>query len=70
MKMTAFWDIAPYSLVEVGRRFSGAYCLRRQGGSSQVSGKSGVVFAGKNVCNLQKTVITFQGIMSLLYWKQ
>jgi hypothetical protein len=27
MKMTAFWDIAPCSLVEVDRRFSGAYCL-------------------------------------------
>jgi hypothetical protein len=26
MKMTAFWNIAPCSLVEVERRFSGIYC--------------------------------------------
>jgi hypothetical protein len=25
--MTAFWDIAPCSLVEVDRRFTGTYCL-------------------------------------------
>jgi hypothetical protein len=30
MKMIAFWDIAPYSLVEVGRRFRGAFCLHHQ----------------------------------------
>jgi hypothetical protein len=30
MKMTAFWDIAPFSLVEGNRRFRGAYCLNRQ----------------------------------------
>jgi len=23
MKMTTFWDIAPYSLTEIGRRFRG-----------------------------------------------
>jgi hypothetical protein len=27
----AFWDIAPYSLVEVNRRFRGLYCLHHQG---------------------------------------
>jgi hypothetical protein len=31
VKMTAFWDIAPRSLVEVNRRFRGAYCLHHQG---------------------------------------
>jgi hypothetical protein len=30
MKMTAFWDIVPCSLVEVDRRFRGAYCLHHQ----------------------------------------
>jgi hypothetical protein len=30
MKMTAFWDIAPYSLVEEDRRFRGTYCLHYQ----------------------------------------
>jgi hypothetical protein len=29
--MTAFWDIASCSLVKVGRRFTGAYCLHHQG---------------------------------------
>jgi hypothetical protein len=31
MKVTAFWDMALCSLVEVDRRFRGAYCLHRQG---------------------------------------
>jgi hypothetical protein len=26
IKMTAFWDIAPCSFVDVDRRFRGAYC--------------------------------------------
>jgi hypothetical protein len=30
MKMTAFWDVAPCSLVEVDRRFRGVYCLHYQ----------------------------------------
>jgi hypothetical protein len=29
MKITPFWDIAPCCLVEVGRRFRGAYCSIR-----------------------------------------
>jgi len=29
--MTPFWDIAPYSLVEVVRRFRVAYRLHNQG---------------------------------------
>jgi hypothetical protein len=31
MKMTSFWDTAPCSLVDVDRRFRGAYCLHHQG---------------------------------------
>jgi hypothetical protein len=31
VKMTAVWDIASCSLVEVDRRFRGTYCLHRQG---------------------------------------
>jgi hypothetical protein len=27
VKMIAFWDIAPFGLVQVHRRFNGAYCL-------------------------------------------
>jgi hypothetical protein len=30
-KMTALWDIVPYSLVEVDRRFRDVYCLHHQG---------------------------------------
>jgi hypothetical protein len=31
MKMIAFWDIAPRSLIVVDRHFRGAYCLHHQG---------------------------------------
>jgi hypothetical protein len=31
MKMTVFWDISPYSLVEVDRRFRDVYCLHHHG---------------------------------------
>jgi hypothetical protein len=33
MKMTAFSDVAPLSVVEVDRRFRGSYCLHHQGGT-------------------------------------
>jgi hypothetical protein len=31
MKIAAFWDMAPCSLVEAGRRFGGAYVLHHKG---------------------------------------
>jgi hypothetical protein len=31
LNMTAFWDVAPCSLMEGDRRFRGVYCLRYQG---------------------------------------
>jgi hypothetical protein len=31
MKIIAFWDMAPCSLIKVDRRFRGAYCLHHQG---------------------------------------
>jgi hypothetical protein len=31
MNMTVLWVIAPYSFVEIDRRFRGTYCLRHQG---------------------------------------
>jgi hypothetical protein len=37
MKFRVFWDVAPCSHVEVDRRFRGAYCLHRQGYSSETS---------------------------------
>jgi hypothetical protein len=30
MKIRAFWDVAPCSLVGIDRRFRGAYCLHHQ----------------------------------------
>jgi hypothetical protein len=37
MKMAVFWDIAPCSLVEVYRRFRGAFCLHHQGDESLIT---------------------------------
>jgi hypothetical protein len=31
--MPAFWDAASFIVVEVARRFRGAYCLHHQGGN-------------------------------------
>jgi hypothetical protein len=36
VKMIVFWDIAPCSLVQVDRRFRGAYCLHPQGDETSV----------------------------------
>jgi hypothetical protein len=40
VKMTVLWDIAPCSLVEVYRRFRGAYCLHHQGDHRPDNGSS------------------------------
>jgi hypothetical protein len=32
MNVTVLWDVAPCSLVEIERRFTGAYCFHQQGG--------------------------------------
>jgi len=42
MKMTAFWDIAPCSLVEVDRRLKGAYYLNHQGGDGGIHHPNGI----------------------------
>jgi hypothetical protein len=44
--MTAFWDTAPYSLVEVDRRFNGAFCLHHQ---SDDRPDDGGIFAGETL---------------------
>jgi hypothetical protein len=31
MKMAVFWDVAPCSLIDIDRRFRGAYCHHHQG---------------------------------------
>jgi hypothetical protein len=33
VKITPFWDTAPCSVIEVDRRFRGAYCLHHRPGS-------------------------------------
>jgi hypothetical protein len=33
-KMAILWDVAPFCLVNIGRRFRGAYCPDHQGGES------------------------------------
>jgi hypothetical protein len=30
--MAVFWDVAPYSLIDIDQRFRGSYCLHHQGG--------------------------------------
>jgi hypothetical protein len=60
MKITAFWDVAPCSLVEVDRRFSCSYCLYHYP-------EDGISAHLRNVCILrdwhgaiyQKTTILF-----------
>jgi hypothetical protein len=37
MKMAVFWDIAPYSLVDIGRHFRGTYCLHHKGDRPETS---------------------------------
>jgi hypothetical protein len=36
MKMT-FWDVAPCTLVEVDRRFGGAFCFLHQGDEYEIT---------------------------------
>jgi hypothetical protein len=36
IKMAVFWDFAPYSHVEIDRRFRGAYCLRAMASEKSV----------------------------------
>jgi hypothetical protein len=31
VKMAVVWDVAPYTLVEIDRRFTDAYCFYQQG---------------------------------------
>jgi hypothetical protein len=37
-KMTNFWVVAPCSLVNIDRRFRGAYCLLHHGNRTDVVG--------------------------------
>jgi hypothetical protein len=37
LKMAVLWDVAPSSLVDIGRRFGWVYCLRHQGDRPGIS---------------------------------
>jgi hypothetical protein len=37
MEVTVFCDVGPCTLIDVNRRFRGAYCLRHQGIASETS---------------------------------
>jgi hypothetical protein len=39
MKMAVFWDFAACSLVEIDRRFRGAYCLHHKGDEDEGGSK-------------------------------
>jgi hypothetical protein len=54
MKMTAFWDTAPYSVAEIDRRFRDAYCLHYQG-STQVIAVMEAVGISETSVNFHET---------------
>jgi hypothetical protein len=37
MRMAVFWFVAPYSPLEIYRRFKGTYCLHHQGDNDATS---------------------------------
>jgi hypothetical protein len=41
MKMSAFWDVVPFGLVEFDRRFRSAYCFDHQGDEDSTSDEAG-----------------------------
>jgi hypothetical protein len=44
IKMNDFWDIAPWSLVEVYQHFRGAYCLYHLGNDTlKISQKTAII---------------------------
>jgi hypothetical protein len=75
LKIIALWDIAPCSLVEVDRRFRGAYCLHHHGDYSITSADLtfyfekileelalGLVYAKNANAMFQRTVVTGEWI--------
>jgi hypothetical protein len=49
MNMTAFSDMAPFSLVEVDLRFRGAYCLHHEGDVSELRTASVIALIKESV---------------------
>jgi hypothetical protein len=63
MTTTVFWDVPPYSLVDVNRRFSGACCLYRQGDKVASASEMSVNFTRLQGSSDQKTVIFILAVM-------
>jgi hypothetical protein len=54
--MTADWDIAPFSLVEIDRRFGDAYRIHHQGDEKAAHVKSGGdIISGRTRQKLDRT---------------
>jgi hypothetical protein len=52
-KMTVFWDVAPCNVVEIGRRFRGAYCFHHHGLLMAIStSETSVNFYETTRCNI------------------
>jgi hypothetical protein len=62
MKMTAFWDTAPYSLIEVYRRFRVALIMEA-GRTSETS----ITSVGLHVALFQKVVTFMSSKVHLLF---
>jgi hypothetical protein len=50
--MTVFWDVAPCSLVEIDRRFTGAYCLHYEGDEAVSTSETLINFYETTRCNI------------------
>jgi hypothetical protein len=60
LKMINFWDIAPYTLTEVDRRFRYAYCIYHQGALSQKA----VIFTLAAVRTLNLTIPNLTAVLT------
>jgi hypothetical protein len=57
MKMTVFWDVVLYSLIETGQCLRGAYCLHHQAVITLSTSETLSVFYETTWHNIPKTVI-------------
>jgi hypothetical protein len=55
MKMAVFWDVAPCSLVDIGRRFTGAYCPHHQGDETLIAVMMGTVSTFETSADIYQT---------------
>jgi hypothetical protein len=72
MKMAVFWGVSPRSLVEVYRRFRGAYCLHHQACSSAsiISIMMGSAIKGEKFLSQQLLVGKYEGTRPAGRWRR